>query len=161
MAGIALQTSSDSPLIFYKKRHDKNLIISNLAHIHNASHQFFSSIYFTAVFLLFRDFSLFRDNSVLALHQFCVVFESVGDFFPSFIAQIARKKIEQKENAKNTKTTPRRRPFSSGFICLTFACASLPPFATTPHLCLFSRLSFAKAHRERMDTHVELCLRIY
>lgn len=72
---------------------NKTKIIITSEHMHRRR---YTSIYIllfipTAVFsLLFRDFSLFRDNSVLELHQFCVVLENI------FIASSPKKKIIKK-----------------------------------------------------------------
>lgn len=90
-------------LILHKKRHKKayyhrqaNTLITN-----DAIHQFiyFFSIYSTAVFsLLFRDFRWFRDNSVLALHQFCVVLKVSRLFNLFFIVRDPKKEKTKKRN---------------------------------------------------------------
>lgn len=72
-----------------RTRHEKNCIITT-----HTRRVFTSSICPTAAYFtsLFCEFSLFRDNSVLALHQFCVVFNSVFKLF--FYRFESRQEIE-------------------------------------------------------------------
>lgn len=144
-------------LILHKKRHEKKykiIIITIGTSTHTYAPWCYTSIYiyFTAVFSLpFCDFSPFRDNSVLALHQFCVVFNSVFNLF--FIVQIPKRSLLRNENGAKKKTISR-------FICLTFACA----FATALRPCLFLSLSLRNSFFyiffcfscQRTDTHVNL-----
>lgn len=92
-------SSSFCLLSHTRTRHEK-IILSLSSHTHGSSLRRF-------ICLLFREFSLFRDNSVLALHQICVVFNSVFKLL-FFIGRIP-KKIEFLGKQKKENDTARKR----------------------------------------------------